>query len=949
MERIQDTLYNSLDQYTGEPVTYNKVTTWYDGTAMNDSKADGIVYRKLVTGSTTEYFKRNYTRLTIEHFGGKSDPTFDSFPAFRKYVTFCNNSKTDIYIPQGNYLFKADGQRLDIYTSADFGSSNITLDLNGNKDFRMYLLPFNEDKFISTSLTLQNEISLLEEIQTIVNNNLTDSSSSTINQLKNKYVYLYVRSDQQTTDRVETYRLGGNTNPSYYREYFFIDNFGNIQADFYNNNLDLVVDNLPRYTLEAYNFNQKRYLRGGKFNALYTATSETNYRYIGFYPQYICNIDIENIYYDLSQVQNRTAGFIEPLNCFNITLADLSGKPANHTTISLDSSYTVSLTGCTNVNINNITVPDLHKQDQWGTFVTHYCYNVKVSNSFLNRIDSHYRGWNYTIQDCKIGSKGMQLSGGGTLMISNTIVYDSSAFVTGRSDYVSEWEGDVIIKDCGLFANADTNCGIISVATAQDSINAFNFHPNRPLYVIPCMGYNITIDGFFISNAKSRTGRTNSKYYVYKYNLYTLDQNIRLPNISIKDVVVKNISSDAIANNELSVIQFLAFESFLKVKQGNNNNNVTEASASTKPLFQPKYNMMVTIDNCNLYEREVFTIGRSTEAVSSSTLTDVYNASTNKAQMPMLDVVVRNSTNIRPFLLVYRSRISIYSTLVSYVFPLSRSGFYTYNQLKANNSTIVIDNNSVGSIIDTSSARKSDYDVSDCIFDCSDDVDATTASRLNTFFFGFTGNDVTYTPTPLHLHGDYKLIRDNFITDRCRDKLNLIRTASITAGNKPMIIDFLENSLSGNQQYICRVSSTTGLPILRNTSSLSGLKALLTATNTHKEYVYNSGVTTWLESSLVAKKITTQSANYTVGINDSVVLVDASAASRTITLPTAASAYNATSGGYVFTVKKIDASANTVVLKGNGTELIDGSNTQTISTQWGVLRVQSNGTVWYTI
>ncbi|MNT84089.1 hypothetical protein D3C72_2240570 [compost metagenome] len=72
------------------------------------------------------------------------------------------------------------------------------------------------------------------------------------------------------------------------------------------------------------------------------------------------------------------------------------------------------------------------------------------------------------------------------------------------------------------------------------------------------------------------------------------------------------------------------------------------------------------------------------------------------------------------------------------------------------------------------------------------------------------------------------------------------------------------------------------------------------------------------------------------------VLVDASAAARTITLPTAAS-----STRRIYTIKKIDASANTVTIDGNASEVIDGAATQVLATQWSALTIQSNGTSWF--
>src|SRR6185369_17208968 len=69
--------------------------------------------------------------------------------------------------------------------------------------------------------------------------------------------------------------------------------------------------------------------------------------------------------------------------------------------------------------------------------------------------------------------------------------------------------------------------------------------------------------------------------------------------------------------------------------------------------------------------------------------------------------------------------------------------------------------------------------------------------------------------------------------------------------------------------------------------------------------------------------------------------VDASGAPRTITLPTALSAR-----WRKYTIKKIDASANTVTIDAAGAETIDGALTVVLTTQYQSVTIQSNGTGW---
>lgn len=74
----------------------------------------------------------------------------------------------------------------------------------------------------------------------------------------------------------------------------------------------------------------------------------------------------------------------------------------------------------------------------------------------------------------------------------------------------------------------------------------------------------------------------------------------------------------------------------------------------------------------------------------------------------------------------------------------------------------------------------------------------------------------------------------------------------------------------------------------------------------------------------------------------SVQLVDATSGNIVKTLPTAASAVN-----IIYTIKKIDASVNTVTVQAAGAELIDGANTRVLTTQYQSIQIISNGTAWY--
>jgi len=101
---------------------------------------------------------------------------------------------------------------------------------------------------------------------------------------------------------------------------------------------------------------------------------------------------------------------------------------------------------------------------------------------------------------------------------------------------------------------------------------------------------------------------------------------------------------------------------------------------------------------------------------------------------------------------------------------------------------------------------------------------------------------------------------------------------------------------------------------------------------------------------LLAKKdnYLSKTANYTIVLSDFlnnntlVVYVNATSANVTITLPLAAA-----TAGYEIKVIKTDITANTVTVKGNGSQLINSANTFVLSAQFSNIKINSNGTQNY--
>jgi hypothetical protein len=90
-------------------------------------------------------------------------------------------------------------------------------------------------------------------------------------------------------------------------------------------------------------------------------------------------------------------------------------------------------------------------------------------------------------------------------------------------------------------------------------------------------------------------------------------------------------------------------------------------------------------------------------------------------------------------------------------------------------------------------------------------------------------------------------------------------------------------------------------------------------------------------------KSVAKSASFTADATGTRYICDATSGIITATLPTAASCTDR-----VYSFKKTD-NAHNVVITGAGSELIDGSNTLTMSTQYKCITIQSDGTKWQVI
>ena len=88
--------------------------------------------------------------------------------------------------------------------------------------------------------------------------------------------------------------------------------------------------------------------------------------------------------------------------------------------------------------------------------------------------------------------------------------------------------------------------------------------------------------------------------------------------------------------------------------------------------------------------------------------------------------------------------------------------------------------------------------------------------------------------------------------------------------------------------------------------------------------------------------IITVTTTYSILTTDKIILCDATTAAFTVTLPSP-------SEGLIFTIKKIDSTANAVTIATAGAETIDGSATQVITIQHTALKLANDGSNWFIV
>jgi hypothetical protein len=186
------------------------------------------------------------------------------------------------------------------------------------------------------------------------------------------------------------------------------------------------------------------------------------------------------------------SGFYVLRGVYDVTLENIRCMPWEKNRVDKDRELWAGTYGIGGARMLNCQFRNLTAEGgwvAWGVFGTNLNKNFRVENCRLNRIDVHFHCWNLTIKDCEIGFKGISVTGGGDLVIENTIRHGNQ-FVNFRRDYGSRWEGNIRLIGCTL---KPTGTGKVAV---------LSYHPDDFDYQYQVgFGRRITVEDLLIDFA----------------------------------------------------------------------------------------------------------------------------------------------------------------------------------------------------------------------------------------------------------------------------------------------------------------------------------------------------------------------------------------------------------------------------------------------------------------
>ena len=435
------------------------------------------------------------------------------------YIDSNNDGENDVYGPR--HIFRIVSP---FYIKSKYGGGSA------------FYAELNDDVISNFKSISPNTTNLKNIIDYVKNNQVKPLKGVTVEDLL-EYKYWGI---ELTASNKMFIRTGNNeNNGSNQQEVIVIkSDTGEVLTD-----INWTYENITSIKIIPIN-NQKLILQNAIFktltcNKVYDEKGNTKVTRRGIQTYYTGNVEINNITHFLdenahpyqSKYQKEENGnlyseFVRFEESFFVSLKNSKLTPHHPTTIvkngefinGRNGTYDLEFLKSANVFLDNVgyacesdrTDVDCYKDymlddEIWGIMGGNLIKNVFITNSQLNRIDSHTVITNLYVNNSRVGVKGLTLIGKGYAYIKNSTIENASAAITLRSDYGSTWDGTIVIDNLHVIKDSPSFSLISSNNKEDHDYGYICYFPNLYLNNLEIEAKNKNITEFDLINLRSIT------------------------------------------------------------------------------------------------------------------------------------------------------------------------------------------------------------------------------------------------------------------------------------------------------------------------------------------------------------------------------------------------------------------------------------------------------------
>ncbi len=595
--------------------------------------------------------------VTYEDFGARCDGVYDDFIAIRNAHIFANKNGCEVRGTEGKtyHIFKYYEEPVTVNTNVDWKNANFIIhdeEIEQVSGRHQSIFRFTNivDKFEikNPTWTIGKSTKKITEI------------SDKLQELNAKGYKTYL-CGAINSDKKQYIRYGGDaTGGDNQQDYFVVDSKGNVQND-----IQWDFEKITKFTIYPIP-NTSLDIKNGNFvtNAI-NSKSETTYTRSGsgkpiYFTRNInireaANVNISGIKHKLSYdldkdyLSGSYTGFVNTDVVADIDINDCTFFTRKYT---IRSTYGFNLRASVNVKCKNITSNNITDLDRWGFMETCFSKDVLFENCEVNRIDAHQGIYNLTVKNCHVGSKGLTMTGQGTLDVIGTTI-ESDTFITLRSDYGSTWDGDVNIIDCTYKYNGIWAPKLINAFLSYDNnqlhdfgydckmpnINVYNFTIDMQKVQKPCF-YVMSINNMKLEDKYLE----NTKKYLEKYLPSSIDMNqykFINTNGDIKLEVV-NTNGNGQVEEYLKDYNYVITNSSLK-EEGSDKDLYKPTNFVNNATFKKPLNLEVNKNSLTQNKVSIYKDGQ--KVVDNNTVDDKFTYTFDKNGQYKIDIASLEETN----------------------------------------------------------------------------------------------------------------------------------------------------------------------------------------------------------------------------------------------------------------------------------------------------------------